>query len=100
MSVKPSLSEEEYFFKKDAELRRKWAQEQQAKLEAEERERRRALHFMKCPKCGMDLEEIAWGDVRVDKCFNCDGIWLDKGEIDLILKKGSGFFGKLLNVFR
>jgi len=99
MVDKPSSTEEEYFFRKDAELKRKMAQERQAKLQGEERERRRALHHMKCPKCGMDLEEISLSDVRVDKCFHCEGLWLDKGEIDVILKKEAGMIGKLLQVF-
>jgi len=55
---------------------------------------------MKCPKCGAQLEEIAFGGVRIDKCFGCEGIWLDKGELDLIRKKEAGFVETLLNVFR
>jgi Zn-finger nucleic acid-binding protein len=47
----------------------------------------------------MQLEEIAFGDVRVDKCFSCDGLWLDKGELDLIREKDGGFMGRLLSVF-
>ena len=75
------------------------AEERQADLLAEQRERERALHAMKCPKCGMQLEEIAFGDVRVDKCFSCDGLWLDKGELDLIRQKEGGFMGRMLRVF-
>ena len=81
------LSEEEYFARQEAEQRRKLAVERQAKLLAEERERERALHLMKCPKCGMQLEEIAFADVRIDKCSSCEGLWLDKGELDLIRQK-------------
>ena len=91
--------EEEYFVRLEVERMRKGAEERQAKLLAEERERDRALHFMKCPKCGMQLEEIAFGDVRVDKCFSCDGLWLDRGELDLIREKDGGFMGRLLVVF-
>jgi excinuclease UvrABC ATPase subunit len=91
--------EEEYFARLEVERARKVAEERQATLLAEERERDHALHFMKCPKCGMQLEEIAFGDVRVDKCFSCDGLWLDKGELDLIQQKESGFMGRLLGVF-
>ena len=98
MPVKPTASEEEYFARQEAERRRKVAEERQAKLEAEERERARSLHFMKCPKCGMQLDEIAFGDVRVDKCFSCEGLWLDKGELDLIRQKEGGFMGRLLRV--
>ena len=93
------VGEEEHFARLEVERVRKVAGERQAKLLAEERERHRALHCMKCPKCGMQLEEIAFGDVRVDKCFSCDGLWLDKGELDLIREKDGGFMGRLLSVF-
>ena len=93
------LGEEEYFARLEVKRVRELAEERHAKLRAEERVRDRALHFMKCPKCGMQLEEIAFGDVRVDKCFSCDGLWLDKGELDLIREKEGGFMGRLLSVF-
>ena len=91
--------EEEYFVRLELERARKLAEERQVKLIAEERERDRTLHLMKCPKCGMQLEEITFSDVRVDKCFSCDGLWLDKGELDLIREKDGGFMGRLLSVF-
>ena len=100
MPVKPSSNEEEYFARQEFDLKRKMAAERQATLMTEERERERALHFMKCPKCGMQLEEIAFGDVRVDKCFSCEGIWLDRGELEVIRQKEGGFVATLLNVFR
>ena len=100
MPVKPSANEEEYFARQEAERKRKVAEERQAAMIAEERESARALHFMKCPKCGMQLEEMAFGDVRVDKCFSCEGLWLDKGELEVIRQKEGGFMGRLLSVFR
>jgi Zn-finger nucleic acid-binding protein len=35
-----------------------------------------------CPNCGglMDIEDA--GDVRVDVCLDCEGIWLDAGELE------------------
>jgi hypothetical protein len=100
MPVKPSDNEEEYFARLEIERRRKFAEERQAKIQQEERERERALHFMKCPKCGSQLEEIAFGDVRIDKCFTCEGVWLDKGELERIQTKEAGFVGRMLNLFR
>jgi hypothetical protein len=100
MPVKPSENEDEYFARHYAEQQRKLAVERQAKLEAEEREKARALHRMKCPKCGMDLTEINFGGVSVDKCFGCEGMWLDKGEIELIEKKEEGFVSRMFGVFR
>ena len=54
---------------------------------------------MKCPKCGMQLEEITVAGICIDKCFSCDGLWLDQGELDLIRSKEGGFMGRLLSVF-
>jgi hypothetical protein len=99
MPVKPSDAEEEYFARQELKLRRKLAEERQANVEEEERQRQRALHYMRCPKCGSELEEIAFGGVRVDKCFNCEGVWLDKGELDTIRTKEPGFGRRLLDVF-
>lgn len=100
MPVKPSDAEEEYFARHEAERRRKLAKERQATMQEEERQQQRAFHFMKCPKCGMQLEEIAFGDVHIDKCFSCEGMWLDKGEFEAMQTKGPGFAGRLLNIFR
>ncbi|MBI5477667.1 MAG: hypothetical protein HY906_02360, partial [Deltaproteobacteria bacterium] len=65
MSHKPSDAEEEYFARHESE-RRKTAEMDTRKLMARaEVERLKALHFMKCPKCGKDLVEIDYHDIKV-----------------------------------
>jgi hypothetical protein len=93
------LDEEQYFAREEFILRRKLAKQRRAEILAEERLRASALHHMKCPKCGMQLEEITFSDVRIDKCFSCEGLWLDKGELDVIREK-EGFMERLWSVFR
>ena len=100
MPAKPRAREEEYFARQEVERRRRVAEERQVTLMSEERERARALHLMKCPKCGMQLEEIVFGDVRIDKCFSCEGLWLDQGELEVIQQKEGSFMGRMLGVFR
>ena len=100
MPIKPTKAEELHIARAEAELLRRRAEEAQAKMQAEERERERKLHHMKCPKCGMSLEEIAFGDVHVDKCFSCEGLWLDQGELEHIRGKEAGFFDRLADLFR
>jgi len=100
MPVKPSENEDEYFARQHAAQLRKLAGERQARVEAEEREKARELHHMKCPKCGMDLTEINFSGVGVEKCFHCEGMWFDKGEIELIEKKDHGFVGRMIDIFR
>ena len=100
MPVRPTEHEDEYFAREEMAKRRRLAEERRAALEAEQRERERALHYMKCPKCGMQLEEITFGGVQVDKCFHCEGLWLDKGEVEAIQTKEPGFVSRLLSAFR
>jgi uncharacterized protein len=94
--MKPSSNEEEYFLKHEAQL----AKERRAKLLEEEKAKERALHFMKCPKCGMDLETVAVGSVNVDKCTGCAGIWLDAGELEAIEAQDAGFIRRLFKPLR
>jgi hypothetical protein len=84
--AKASDTEEEYFARENAERLRKLAAEQKKALAESEREKLRALHHMRCPKCGMELKEIAVRGVDVDRCFSCNGTWLDAGELEKLAK--------------
>src|SRR5882762_6437084 len=97
---KPSKSEDEYFARQEMERRKQRAAEQGAKMAAEEKERLRKLHWMKCPKCGMDLTTIDFQGVKIDQCPSCNGTFLDAGELQEILKRGGGFFGKVASIFK
>ncbi|HLT29207.1 MAG TPA: zf-TFIIB domain-containing protein [Myxococcaceae bacterium] len=98
--------EDQYFAAEDVEKLRRLAREQKQKLEQEERERLRALHHMKCPKCGLDLETLHMkdGNVDVDVCVGCHGVWLDAGELEQLQKQPRDphrtFMGAVLNIFR
>ena len=94
------LEEEEYFARQEVELRRKLAEERHAKLLAEERERERTLHLMKCPKCGMQLEEIAFGDVRSISVFLAMASGWTRGNSSSSEQKEGGFMGRMWSVFR
>jgi MFS transporter, PAT family, beta-lactamase induction signal transducer AmpG len=39
--------------------------------------------MMKCPACENELVEKSYrGDIHVDECVSCHGVWFDKGELD------------------
>ncbi len=49
-----------------------------------------SLHSIECPKCHHGMEEISHGEVTVDRCTNCKGIWFDIDEAHMLKKiKGS-----------
>jgi hypothetical protein len=74
--MKPSEREEEYFAREMFEKKQKAEQEKQKKLAEAERQKAKELHRMKCPKCGMNLVEIDYKSIKVDRCSS-EGVWLD-----------------------
>ena len=100
MPVKPSDAETEYFARQEFERRRQLERARQAEQAQQEREQRKQLHFMKCPKCGMDLVEIDYRDLKVDKCTGCEGVWLDPGELEVVAGFDQGGLQKFFSVFR
>lgn len=100
MLKKPSEKEEEYFARMEFERRKKIEEEKQKKLAAEEKKGLRELHYMRCPKCGMELIEIDYRHIKVDKCSGCEGVWLDAGELDAVSELEKTSLDKLFSVFK
>ena len=44
--------------------------------------RERASHRMRCPRCGGHLVEHEHHGVKIDTCPDCNGTWLDAGELE------------------
>lgn len=81
---KPSRNENEYFAKQDAEAIR----EMRTKLDAERaRVERRTL---RCPHCDVDLVEREQDQVKIDMCPQCQGVWLDSGELEQLRRVNQG----------
>ena len=98
---KPSNVEDEYFVREDAEKKRKIALQAKKETEVAEQQRLKALHFMRCPKCGMEMHEVRLRGVDVDVCFSCNGVFLDQGELEHLQKPESkGVMSAILNWFK
>lgn len=100
MTYKPSEREEEYFKRLEFENKKKVEEERQKVMAEKEKAQLRELHFMHCPKCGMNLIEIDYKGVKVDKCSSCEGIWLDAGELEMVSEKEKGFMDNFFKVFK
>ena len=98
--VVPSF-EQDYFAREDAEKMRRLAAEQKRALAAEERRRLKELHWMRCPRCGMEMAPVKLrDDLTVDACFSCGGVFLKKPDIDIIAApKQKGIMAAILNWF-
>jgi Zn-finger nucleic acid-binding protein len=40
---------------------------------------------VKCPNCSGEMREIKKYNAHVDYCPVCNGVWLDRGEIDKLI---------------
>jgi hypothetical protein len=75
-------NEDGYFAAKEHELL------EEMKLEFHKAEAaRRAAQMATCPKCSGKFEKYEFMGFVLDRCQNCEGIWLKKGELAGILKQ-------------
>ena len=100
MSVKPSDKEAEYFARQEFDKKMKLEQENRQRMEEEEKNKAKELHYMHCPKCGMNLIEIDYRGIAVDKCSSCEGVWLDAGELEEVSKLEKGKLDNWFIVFK
>ncbi len=98
--MKSSQNEEEYFARIEFEKKRKIEEEKHKKLADETKKKLKAFHHMRCPKCGMELIEMSYKGIHVDKCSECHGIWLDAGEIESVSTLEKKGLDKLFSVFK
>lgn len=94
-----TLSEQEQRAREDLARQREAVQVRQSQISSDEREEQRRLHWMHCPKCGSELAEVQFRAVKVDKCFSCNGVFLDDGELEQLTGK-PGWFESMLRFFK
>jgi predicted SprT family Zn-dependent metalloprotease len=93
-------NEDEYFLRESAEQIARLRHE----LDAKRADQERAQHHMRCPRCGGHMAERRHHGVTIDECRDCGGVFLDKGELDILQHLDRGgpelgrFFGGLLNL--
>lgn len=100
MPVKPSDKEEEYFARQEFERKKQQEEQSRAQMDIEEKQKNQKLHYMHCPKCGMNLIEIDYKGIAVDKCSSCDGVWLDAGELEAIAELEQTKLNKWFLIFK
>lgn len=97
--MKPSAQEEEYFARKEFERRKKIEKEKHKNMKQDELNELKELHYMRCPKCGMELIEIDYKGLKIDECSECYGVWLDSGELEQISNLKKSNLDKFFSVF-
>ena len=47
----------------------------------------------------MDLIEIDYKTIKVDRCSGCEGVWLDAGEIEAVSKMEKSVADRIFGLF-
>jgi len=99
---KPTRNEEEFFAREEAEKLHRLHSDKLKKLTKDQEEQQKKQHFMKCGKCGYDLQTIRWRNVDLEKCFRCGAVLLDEGELEKLAGKPDEgqFMSSFLGLFR
>ena len=97
--TKQHTPEEEFIKKEELIHLKKKALELKEHQDKLEQKKLKELHYMHCPKCGQKLEELNFNGVLVDKCFSCNGLFLDEGELEKVLKKQNDDGSFVKNIF-
>ena len=50
--------------------------------------------LLKCPRCYVNMKKIKKGNIIIDVCNECNGMWLDDKEIDKLIILGEKKNGK------
>jgi len=96
---KENRPENEWFARHEEELLRQ-ARRKRQRADEEARQAQQTAALPKCPKCTNDLKEEDITGVTIDRCVACEGIFLDRGELEEIMLRNTterrGIFRKLL----
>ena len=79
MKLVERAKEDIYFAERNRELIEK-LKEQLKKVDKQESK-------IYCPKCSGLLGGYTFRGIALDRCQNCGGIWMDKGELEGVIRK-------------
>lgn len=99
-TVKPSHEEDEYFAKVDMDKKRALAEKIKSRMEEDELAKLKALHWKHCANCGFEMHSVVFKGVTIEQCPNCNGIFLEPGELEHLAGKEGGFISAVLSIFK
>ena len=74
---KEKAEEDRYFAERDRELLARMRRQKEGES-------------LGCPRCGTALSPVVYQDVNIDQCPACQGVWLDRGELEALAPREQG----------
>ncbi|MEQ1566470.1 MAG: zf-TFIIB domain-containing protein [Myxococcota bacterium] len=76
--------EDDYFRKLDQEAKAKLKAKLDEQAQEAARAEQKALHHLKCGKCGSDMATQVFRGLEVEVCGGCGAVLLDPGELQTL----------------
>lgn len=92
--------ETEYFLHEDSMVKHKNELEKQRRNLKAENEALKALHFMKCPKCGHDLVTKRMSYIDIEQCTSCGVLVLEADNVDKFIAEEKSILKTLIDLFK
>lgn len=92
--------EADYFSRENAQSRHILSEQEKRKELKTRNEELRALHFMKCPKCGHDLAVKRMSYIDVDQCSSCGILVLAPEDIDKFIAEEKSILKTFIDFFK
>ena len=84
--------EDQYFRNRDKELIERLRSKREKEFTAD----LKAAGTLICPRCGAQLGERSQHGVYARECPSCGGLWLDKGDVEVLAEREQdGWLGRL-----
>ena len=98
--MKPGEAADEELPEREMSFRMQQLQNERRQATPTESRFLKALHWMRCPKCGHQLAAELSGPIEIDLCPSCRGIWMDSEQLERVIETESGFLRRCLRALR
>lgn len=92
--------ETDYFIRENTASKHRLGEQQRRQNKKAHDEELKALHYMKCPKCGHDLTTKRLSYIDVDQCSSCGVLVLDPGDIDGFIAEEKSILKTFIDFFK
>lgn len=92
--------EAEYFSRENAASKHRLDEQEKRKHKKDEDEKLKALHHMKCPKCGHDLLTRRMSYIDVEQCSSCGVLVLAPEDIDKFIAEEKSILKTFIDFFK
>jgi ribosomal protein L37AE/L43A len=92
--------EADYFMREESASKHKLQEHNRRRHKKAVDEQLRALHYMKCPKCGHDLETKRLSYIDIDQCSSCGVLVLAPSDIDRFIAEEKSVLKAFIDFFK